>query len=143
MRSLLKSGFALTIVAACSYELEMHLHNHGVPGRDLVLASNLLIGLVAGALVYVLSRRDYQRRDYVDCRLKVIAEMNHHIRNALQVIAFYNRKGEKQEVSVVEAVERIEWALREVLPQLPGSEPSVSRREKVVVIPKARLQSAP
>ena len=121
IRSVAKSVLALLLVAVSSYVLEVRLHRNGIPSRDLILLSSFLVGLVAGALVYFLSVRERQRRAYVDCRLRVIAEMNHHVRNALQVIAFYSRKGEKQEVGVIEAVERIQWALREVLPQLPES----------------------
>lgn len=121
IRSVAKSLLALLLVAVSSYVLEVRLHRGGIPSRDLILFSSFLVGLVAGALVHFLSVRERQRRAYVDCRLRVIAEMNHHIRNALQVITFYSRKGEKQEVGVVEAVERIQWALREVLPQLPES----------------------
>ena len=121
IRSAAKSFLALLLVAVSSYVLEVRLHRNGIPSRDLILLSSFLVGLVAGALVYFLSVRERQRRAYVDCRLRVIAEMNHHVRNALQVITFYSRKGEKQEVGVVEAVERIQWALREVLPQLPES----------------------
>ena len=121
VRTIAKSLLALLLVALSNYALEVRLHRDGVPGRDLILLSSFLVGLVAAVLVYLLSVRERQRRAYVDCRLRVIAEMNHHIRNALQVITFYNRKGEKHEVGVIEAVERIQWALREVLPQLPES----------------------
>lgn len=121
VRSVAKSLLALLVVALSSYVLELRLHRNGLPSRDLIVLSSSLVGFVAGVLVYLLSVRERQRRAYVDCRLRVIAEMNHHIRNALQVITFYSRKGEKQEVGVVEAVERIQWALREVLPQLPES----------------------
>jgi hypothetical protein len=123
IRTVAKSLTALIVVALSSYVLELRLHGEGVPGRDLILVSNLVVGLVAAALVYVLSIRERQRQAYVDCRLRVIADMNHHIRNALQVISFYSRKGEKQEVGIVEAVERIQWALREVLRQLPEMSP--------------------
>ena len=47
-----------------------------------------MVGLVGAALVYVLSLREHQRQQYVECRLRVIAEMNHHIRNAMHTIAF-------------------------------------------------------
>jgi hypothetical protein len=119
IRSVAKSLAALIVVALSSYVLEVRLHGEGVPSRDLILLSNLLVGIVAAILVYVLSIRERQRQTYVECRLRVIADMNHHIRNALQVISFYSRNGEKHEVGVAEAVERIQWALREVLPQLP------------------------
>ncbi|MGE5322881.1 MAG: hypothetical protein ACM3SW_08470, partial [Actinomycetota bacterium] len=57
-------------------------------------------------------------------RLRVIAEMNHHIRNALQVIAYHawSAKSEHEIASMNEAVNRITWALQEVLPQFPGGE---------------------
>lgn len=140
VRILFKTFVALIVVSACSYVLEMTLHRTGVPGRDLILVSNLLIGLVAGALVYVLSIRERQRQAYVECRLRVIADMNHHIRNALQVIAFYSGKGERQEVGIVEAVERIQWALREVLPQLPSAQESSCGEAPVLQQPQQRLR---
>jgi hypothetical protein len=124
-----KSLLALFLVFLSSYALEVMLHRDGVPGRDLLLASSLLVGTVAGVLVYVLSLRERQHQAYVECRLRVIAEMNHHIRNALQVITFYSRNGAKQQVGIVEAVERIQWALREVLPQLPESLESESKTD--------------
>ena len=137
IRSVAKSLLALLLVAVSSYVLEVRLHRNGVPSRDLILLSSFLVGLVAGALVYFLSVRERQRRAYIDCRLRVIAEMNHHIRNALQVITFYSRKGEKQEVGVIEAVERIQWALREVLPQLPESPAEVETGTVEFPTPKA------
>jgi hypothetical protein len=133
VRSFAKSLVALAVIALSSYVIEIRLHREGVPGRDLILLSNLMVGTVGAALVYVLSLRERQRRQYVECRLRVIAEMNHHIRNALQVITFYTHKGQKQEVGIVEAVERIQWALREVLPQLP-EEPSAKAKENDQVL---------
>ena len=141
IRSLTKSLAALAIVFSSSYLLEITLHRNGVPNRVLLLASSMLVGLVAGAFVYVLSLRERQRRAYVECRLRVIADMNHHIRNALQVITFYNRSGEKQPLGIIEAVERIQWALREVLPQLPESWPSGSPEESVAQEKRAVVQN--
>ena len=138
VQSFAKSAVALLVVAGISYLLEVRLHHQGVPSRYLILLSNLLVGLVAAALVYVLSAREQQRQAHIECRLRVIAEMNHHIRNALQVITFYTRKGEKQEVGNVEAVERIQWALREILPQLPESMPAREENDRVLNIQKFR-----
>src|ERR1700758_980806 len=102
-RRVSKSLLALFLVFLSSYLLEVTLHRGGVPGRVLLLASSLLVGLVAGALVYVLEVRERQRQEFVECRLRVIADMNHHIRNALQVITFYSRSGARQQVDIVEA----------------------------------------
>ena len=45
--------------------------------------------------------------------------MNHHIRNALAVVAFYGTQGGNATSAelVSQAVKRIEWSLREVLPR--------------------------
>jgi two-component sensor histidine kinase len=53
-------------------------------------------------------------------RLEVIAEMNHHVRNALQVISLstYSSADQKQLAAIKESVNRIQWALREVLPKM-------------------------
>ena len=139
LRSFAKSLLVLIVIAVSSYLIEVRLHRDGVPGRDLILLSNLMVGLVGAALVYVLSLCERQRQQYVELRLRVIAEMNHHIRNALQVITFYSRKGQKQEVGIVEAVERIQWALREVLPQLPAQSAAKAKEDdRVLDIQKFR-----
>src|SRR5690348_8713116 len=138
VRSFLKSFVALVVVAISSYLLEVRLHHHGIPSRYLIVLSSVLVGLVAAALVYALSTREQHRQEHVECRLRVIAEMNHHIRNALQVITFYSRKGQKQEVGIVEAVDRIQWALREVLPQLPEQPARKTDSSRVFEIQKFR-----
>jgi hypothetical protein len=57
--------------------------------------------------------------------MHTIAELNHHIRNALQVIKFWGAQhqnctlDEMQIRLMKDSVDRIEWALREVLPKYP------------------------
>ena len=94
------------------------LLREGVPRYDLMAISNSLTGLVAGAFYWRGRRLDRERRQFVSERLHTISEMNHHIRNALQVISFYSRKeaDEKTIAALDQAVNRIEWALSEVLP---------------------------
>ena len=51
-------------------------------------------------------------------RLILIAELNHHVRNALTTIVLYSEYPDlKQRLQqTTEAVERIEWVLRELVP---------------------------
>jgi hypothetical protein len=42
--------------------------------------------------------------------------MNHHIRNALQVIVYPSPSAEEAAQRIGDAIARIDWALREVLP---------------------------
>ena len=49
-------------------------------------------------------------------RVETIALMNHHVRNSLQVLSYTPYAGDAAAEHVREAVERIEWALNELLP---------------------------
>ena len=124
MRIWIKTLGALLVVTASGRLLDLVLRKAGISRRDLLFLSDCLMGCVAAALVYALVRFNEQKTRFVTGRLKVIAEMNHHIRNALQVISFHSwtAKNEKEVESIKQAVTRITWALSEVLPQLPSSE---------------------
>lgn len=71
-------------------------------------------GLIAGAVVYVYAR---VRASYIEARLRTVDLMNHHIRNALQVIRYAGYiQPESQQIEAVDnAIRRIDWALREIL----------------------------
>jgi hypothetical protein len=51
-------------------------------------------------------------------KVRIIADMNHHVRNALQAIISCKilPEQERQVKLIAESVTRIEWALRKVLP---------------------------
>jgi hypothetical protein len=71
--------------------------------------------LIAGFLVF---RYERFRTRQLSRQLLTIASMNHHVRNALQVIMYsaYVPSDKEQLGRIRESVERIEWALQEVLP---------------------------
>jgi hypothetical protein len=58
-----------------------------------------------------------QRREAGLLRMQVISEMNHHIRNALAAVTLTTDSIQNQQcIRVIsESVDRIEWALREIL----------------------------
>ena len=64
------------------------LARDGVTRTDILLTSNLLTGIVAGFLFFSLTNNERLRRNTMRERLRTIAEMNHHIRNSLQVITY-------------------------------------------------------
>jgi len=71
--------------------------------------------IIAGLLVY---RHEYSRLRYLTKKLKTIELMNHHVRNALQVIvdSVYLHGHAQQLAEIEDSVKRIDWALREILP---------------------------
>jgi signal transduction histidine kinase len=95
------------------------LHEHE-PKTVTVEISDALGGMVAGSLVFRLLQYERERRRRLRQRLEVIADMNHHIRNALQVISgtAYSAADQQQLEAVRQSVNRIQWTLREILPKL-------------------------
>ncbi len=89
--------------------------------------SDVLLGAVAFVLLLFLLRSAREQRKRIVQRLEVVDEMNHHIRNALQVIAFNLRPNARNQAEldeITQAVNRIHWSLREILPKVePEYEP--------------------
>jgi signal transduction histidine kinase len=75
--------------------------------------SAIVVALLTAKLMHAAN----QRREATLLRMQVISEMNHHIRNALAVISLSASSIENQKcIQVIsESVDRIEWALREIL----------------------------
>lgn len=76
-----------------------------------------------------------QRREATLLRMQIISEMNHHIRNALATISLSTESIENQQCIrlISGSVDRIEWALREILLRpkpLPESETTQLRYVK-------------
>jgi hypothetical protein len=117
-------------VGALGLGLDWLLVKEGVRRFDVVALSNGLTGLGVGLLYF--SRIERERRARVQKQLRTIAEMNHHIRNALQVIAYASAASDKtQSVELIsQSVERIEWALREILPGDFTSEAQMPTKEQ-------------
>jgi hypothetical protein len=77
--------------------------------------SALLVSLLTAKLVQVTR----ERHRLTVARMQVIAEMNHHIRNALSPVSLSLEDTENQQLKrmISDAVDRIDWALREILPR--------------------------
>ncbi|HEY1939815.1 MAG TPA: hypothetical protein VGJ33_17925 [Candidatus Angelobacter sp.] len=126
---------AAVIVSVLGILFDRILIKEGLPRLDLMILSNGLTGLFAGGLIFQLAREEKASRELVRERMKTIAELNHHIRNALQVIKFLGgqqRSGlDALQLQLInDSVERIEWALREVLPRYPIDAPGTARQEE-------------
>ena len=85
-----------------------------------VVISNGLVALLAAMLVFTLLVYGRKQRRLIMERMEALNEVNHHIRNALQALAFTEGalQGTKEGVTVSESIQRIQWALLEVLPKV-------------------------
>ncbi len=122
-------------MAGAVYLVETVMLSAGLHGESTFLDDALLGIFAAVAMFFLLRHRDTQRelvrqKQYA----AVIADLNHHIRNALQVIVYRTELGlhgvpELQDIR--DSVNRIDWALREILPLGTGS-PGTAKHVKVV-----------
>lgn len=113
-------GFA---VGFCMFSLgallAAWLNQRNIHG-SLAFLDNFVTGIAAGfgVLLYELRRQ----RD-IEKKVQTIRLMNHHVRDALQVISAASSSLDAKEAwttPVRDAVKRIEWALRVVLPGEEG-----------------------
>ncbi len=79
--------------------------------------------LIVGGLVFTLLRYENVRRTANIHRFRIVAECNHHIRNALQVLIFEHdgaiqRDSMGASRQIADAVHRIELTLSEVFPRV-------------------------
>ncbi len=86
--------------------------------RERLLAEGLsaiVVALLTAGFIYQAN----QRRTAALLRMQIIAEMNHHIRNALAAISLSTDaiKNQQSIQVICDSVDRIEWALREILPR--------------------------
>lgn len=82
-----------TLAGAINLMLEAVLLRHGVPSLGVLLVSNLITGVAGGTLILHLKIVQQERRQVVEDRLRKLADMNHHVRNALAMVAFYGTRG--------------------------------------------------
>lgn len=75
--------------------------------------------LIVTCLVAKLAQIAREQHRSTIARIQVIGEMNHHIRNAIAPIALAADTIENQHLIriISEGVDRIDWALREILPR--------------------------
>jgi hypothetical protein len=123
--------FALSMAAFLFFTDQLSAH-YGIKESQRIL-DDACGGIIAGLLIY---RYEHKRSKYLNERLKMIELMNHHVRNALNVIvaSVYVHGHDKQLNEIRVSVNRIEWALREILPGRVLDDYSETAAEKSRVI---------
>ena len=103
-------GFALFVLGA---GLQGVLQGRGFT-RGSIYLDDLVLGVLAGLMAFAYEHR---RSRELRQKLAVISAMNHHVRNALQTISYvpYTEQA-KQMLLIQQSVNRIQWALKEILP---------------------------
>jgi len=100
--------------------VEAMLRHEGVSGWMLWI-DNMSAALLLGLVVFVYERR---RERELMRKLQIIELMNHHVRNALQPVMYlpHFQDQQMQLNTIRDSVQRIDWALREILPGTTAEE---------------------
>ena len=111
--------FTLLIFVVSSAADFLMLREHET-ARITIELSDGISAFAIGLLAFQVVRMYQERRAKLRQRVEVIAAMNHHVRNALQVISLSTHgKENKEEIAAIrESMNRIQWALRELLPKI-------------------------
>ena len=107
------SAFIGISVVAVGILLKSFTKNHATMAIESL--DNFSTAILTSLLVFAYEQQRYRAAME---KIRIIAEMNHHVRNALQAIIYCNLlpEQEKQVKLIAESETRIEWALRKVLP---------------------------
>jgi hypothetical protein len=113
VRRMAISAFVGMSVAAVGIVLEAFAEDHPIIAIESL--DNISTAILTAVLVFAYEHKRYRAAME---RVRMIAEMNHHVRNALQAIILCKvlPEQERQVKLIAESVTRIEWALRKVLP---------------------------
>lgn len=93
-------------------------------GSGVRLVGPVIAAMVSGLSVRKAQRYAERRRINELRRFQVMAEANHHVRNALQVLINPDcyANDQKSAEMLRDAVHRIEWVLTDILPTLDNAE---------------------
>jgi hypothetical protein len=110
---------ATVLVFGVTSAADLFMFHENEPARITVELSDGISSVVIGLLSYQLLRMQQLRRRELRKRVETISDMNHHVRNALQVISLSTHGHDHEEIkNVRDSVNRIQWALRELLPKI-------------------------
>ncbi len=116
---ILLAVLATVIIFFVSSVADLFMFKEHEPARVTIEISDAISSVAIGFLWFQLLRMQQQRREELRRRIEMIADMNHHVRNALQVISLSTHGRDQQEIANIrESMNRIQWALKEVLPKI-------------------------
>lgn len=122
-RVMLAALITTLLVAAVKVGAAMTLFENPWKHQELLITDALLSGVFAGTLIGILLNMIRGRRRRLIEYVRRVADLNHHVRNALQVIVYQTslRSADKSEVEQIETVvRRVDAALHEIFPILGG-----------------------
>ncbi len=113
------------LVTASGIGMDHFIHEH----RPLY-TSDIFEGVTAVVLSFIALNGSYRRRCELVVRIQAIEDVNHHVRNALTAITYSAALRDDPALCRVieDANMRVDWVLREVLPQYARSSDTANNK---------------
>lgn len=119
------------VIALTGSTLEAIIGHHTMLSVESL--DDIIVGVLAAVIAFAYEQRRYHA---IMDKVRVIAAMNHHVRNALQAISYVPYAEQEKQIKMIhDSVARIQWALREILPG------EVETGEHMMMDPVDNLQS--
>src|ERR1700761_1279706 len=114
-------GFASVLAGCTEFLVHELLTRVAVPEVVHAGMDGFLRGLATAVIISFLLLAIRERHRRMLQEVKRVAELNHTVRNALQVIVHsqYLPKGEQDATAILESAQRIDSTLRELFPAMP------------------------
>jgi hypothetical protein len=112
------AAFSAIMIFVAVYWIDAWFTHHGLR-REVPLLDNLLLSALVFALGVAQQLRHERELERHRQLMGIVADMNHHTRNALQVIVSRSVLSMADSAAIEDiqqAVRRIDWCLREILP---------------------------
>ncbi len=112
------AAFSALVIFVAVYWIDAWFAHHGLR-RDAPLLDNFLLSALVFALGIAQQLRHERELERHRQLMGIVADMNHHTRNALQVIVSRSVLSIADSTAIEDirqAVRRIDWCLREILP---------------------------
>lgn len=124
-RILIAALLGLILACGLKYGLASLLFREGLTPLEMRIQDGVTTGLLAGSLVWITLAAGRFRREQIRANVRVVADLNHHIRNAVTVILNSHLLPEAaQSNAILESVERIDSMLQRIVPDhTVGTEP--------------------
>lgn len=107
----------LFVVALAKFSIVRAVLRMGAPREVLQAQDALITAVLSAVLVWVVLMAVRARREQEQQQIRTVADLNHHLRNALEIIlcSAYLRQSEHA-TAILHSVERIDHTLKMLLP---------------------------
>lgn len=114
----------LLLAGILKYVLAGLMVRVGASPTEMRTQDAIFTGLFCAVIVSIALGAERFRREQFRERVKVVSDLNHHLRNALEIIIHGHLLPQSSQTkAILESVERIDHALKKIVPEQSDSSP--------------------